>query len=402
MHLKGLKLKNVGPFQEAELEFAPGVTLITGENGTGKTIMLDAIRMMFGQHYGRLERDIIADPTSFKLDLSICWDPAGEQVFHAHSLSSPRILRVKPLALWDLPVHIANGRKRPAWVADHWRSALATDPFDIKRLVHPDPPQVLMGSLSGLHQNVEVTQLICFFDYLRDSRAPAERAAGEAFYALIERIVEASLLEGGHLSHVSRASFEPIVVQNGQELKLESLSSGNLYLIQRLVALAGRMFSVHTLSGPPLDEVRQVPGVLLIDEAENHLHPKWQKRFLSTILDLFPRMQIIATTHSPFIVSSVAGARVYLCESRGDHCELCDASEAFSGKSMEEILISRAFGGTWPFNQQVTALLEARKEAIAGGDSAERARLEAELQRINPDQFSYFDIEERLRQLAAE
>jgi ABC-type transport system involved in cytochrome c biogenesis ATPase subunit len=63
MRIKKLSLQNIGPFIEADLDFtndedtASQVVLITGENGTGKSIILDAIRGMFGPNFARLERD---------------------------------------------------------------------------------------------------------------------------------------------------------------------------------------------------------------------------------------------------------------------------------------------------------------------------------------------------------
>ena len=66
MRLLSLSLQNIGPFDDAHLEFLadpedrPAVTLLTGENGTGKRILLDAIRGMFGKHYCKLERTPMA------------------------------------------------------------------------------------------------------------------------------------------------------------------------------------------------------------------------------------------------------------------------------------------------------------------------------------------------------
>jgi hypothetical protein len=56
----------------------------------------------------------------------------------------------------------------------------------------------------------------------------------------------------------------------------------------------------------PLPRVlAQTPGVVLIDELDVHLHPKWQRGVVETLRNLFPRLQFIGTTHSPFIVQSL-------------------------------------------------------------------------------------------------
>jgi hypothetical protein len=47
------------------------------------------------------------------------------------------------------------------------------------------------------------------------------------------------------------------------------------------------------------------PGVVLIDEIDVHLHPRWQRRVVEDLRTTFPRIQFVATTHSPFIVQSM-------------------------------------------------------------------------------------------------
>ena len=69
-----------------------------------------------------------------------------------------------------------------------------------------------------------------------------------------------------------------------------------------MVSMLGKMYAVNVLNSKPLEELCQAPGLLLIDEAENHLHPKWQKTFINNILTVFPNLQIILTTHSPSLL----------------------------------------------------------------------------------------------------
>src|SRR5689334_12101054 len=75
LRLLSLSMENIGPFDKAEIQFATGddgappVTILTGENGTGKTIVLDAIRGMFGGTYARLERPIHRAGVSFRVAL---------------------------------------------------------------------------------------------------------------------------------------------------------------------------------------------------------------------------------------------------------------------------------------------------------------------------------------------
>lgn len=54
-----------------------------------------------------------------------------------------------------------------------------------------------------------------------------------------------------------------------------------------------------------------LPGIVLIDEIELHLHISWQKKVLPFLIKMFPNLQFIVATHSPFVVSSIESAVVY-------------------------------------------------------------------------------------------
>lgn len=381
----------------------PGVVLITGENGTGKSIILDAIRGCFSGELAKwckLERDIqrkaSRETASVKMALAmesglLSIDSRGFK--HRQVLTTPADIALIPSEVRDY------GKPPPNWIIDFWAPSYGQGSYAIDTLKTPHHESFLINSLSGTRQKSDITQLICHFDYLRDSRDPVERETGEKLYGILEAIIEKSLLDGGRLSHVSRARYEPMVVQNGQTVGLENLSGGNAYLIQNLVGLLGKMYSVHFLRQSPLSELGQTPGVLLIDEAENQLHPKWQKRLIRTILEIFPNLQIIATTHSPFIISSVSNGRFFVCKAKTDHCVIEDETATYSNKPVDEILISPLFEETQPFNEEMTRLLNARKQAIQQGDEKRREAIENQLKAMNPEYFSYFDTDKIIESL---
>lgn len=406
MRVLSLDLENIGPFDEAHLEFAadaPAVTFVTGENGTGKSIVLDAIRGLFGVPYGNLERALWREGAPFHLSMRVR-DNALPPADVASEMRQPgnRFDFSVGGPLIGVPHRLLTQPDTcPNWIVDFWRSDLAHDDYDIRSLITLEPRNFLLGSLQGKIRNAAATEWITFFDYMRDSRDPKERASGESLFETTRKIIKASLLEG-ELSHVRRSDFTPIIRQSGQEVPLRNLSSGNAYLIQRLLGLLGKMYAVHTLRQTPPETLCDTPGLLLIDEAENHLHPRWQKRLVSSIHSVFPNLQIIATTHSPFLLASVAGAKVYVCRYERERatCVIEDASDRYANQAVDEILISPAFDHTQPFSAEITALLEERKDAVERGDEVTRRRIEAELLARNPQHFAYFEIDEKLRAIA--
>jgi predicted ATPase len=410
MRVKSLSLTNIGPFREANLDMtldgsAPSpVVLITGENGAGKSIILDAIRAMFGDQYATLERDIrrreARDRAEIKMVLSVGHDEVtlAAKKFQIHRGRSS--ILPEPLTIRALPYEVRDAKaEAPDWVVDYWPSGQATGRYDVNQLLAPKHREFLVQALQGQREKQDVTQLICHLDYLRDSKDASEQAVGQRLYGLLERIIADSLLSGGYLSHVARATYEPIVVQNGQSVGLTNLSGGNSYLSQNMVALLRKMYSAHFLREAPLSELGKTPGLLLIDEAENQLHPKWQKRLLDNILKVFPNLQIVATTHSPFIIASARQAQLFVCKAKRDHCVVVDATAQYSNRPVDEILMSPLFEATRPFNAEITQLLEEREAAIQSEDSERRAQIEKELKEINPTYFSYLDIDKMLEDL---
>lgn len=405
MKINSLYLKNIGPFLEAEIDFIgdnkkPPITIITGENGTGKTIILDAIRKMILSGWEK-GRDICRNE-EFEIQLNLNFSgidtliKANEKQTNSNSfaIKKDNTIYIDLFQLFGNTAQLKNN----IWVTNYWTSQTDNSPFSIGTLQFLNPEKYLHDSLKGVQKNQEVTALITYFDYLKSSDNPKEREEGEFLFNTIKKIIKLSLLEG-EFKYVERKNLMPVVAQNGSEVSLDKLSSGNLYLIQRMISLLGQMYSVYSLNNLKLEEMLQTPGLLLIDEAENHLHPKWQKTFLNSILSIFPNLQIIVTTHSPFIVSSVENARVYVCKSIKDHSILEDETDLYSNKPIDEVLVSDVFD-TNPFNATITQLMEERKEAIQQNNLTKSEEIEEKLKAINPQYFSYFDIDKLLKQVS--
>lgn len=405
MRLLKLDLKDIGPFNEGHLDFTNEdgqynpVTIITGENGTGKTIILDAIRSLL---MGNIKtRNIYANLETSTISCEII---VGDSLIIdciQSYLKDDRFKEVESINVNNQAFGFRFSTKNiggDKWIVNYWTSKTKNDDFSINSLVSLKPEDYLKNALDGIQSNVEVTALITYFDYLKTSDNPKEKQEGEFLFNILKDIIKLSL-NGGEFLYVERKTLTPIVSQLGNEVAINQLSSGNLYLIQRLISLLGQMYSVYILNPEiALVDLCKTPGLLLIDEAENHLHPKWQKTFLNSILEIFPNLQIIATTHSPFIVSSVENAKVFVCKSMINHSIIVDETAQYSNKPIEEVLLSDVFN-TERFNQEITQLLAARDEAIASKNNIAKDKIEAQLKSINPTYFSYFDIEKMMQEL---
>lgn len=398
MRIDSLHIKNIGPFKEAGVEFATAadlasgeqpITIITGMNGAGKSIVIDSIRAILSCQ--EMERNIVADDKDFCVDLVLEYDGIGTKHLSASKLQYGRFQYADYQNLHRL---FSQGYSMPekvyGWVADYWSSKLPSDSFQIKNMVSIEHSKVLKDSMLGKKSNVALTNFICQVDYLRSSEMPKEKVLGESLYSTVKSIIN-ECLDNGEFLYVRRTDSTPIVRQNGIELSLEKLSSGNIFLIEHLVMLLCKMYSVCVLNEMDPADITRIPGILLIDEIENHLHPKWQKKILGIIRRTFPNLQIILTTHSPFVVSSIEGARVYTCVSKGDHSVIEDETDKYTHLPVEQILASDVFEVS-SFNDDITALMKKRKEMIGAGDIQGAKEIEAKLVEINPEYFMYLNL----------
>lgn len=404
MRITDLRLKDIGPFREAYLSFSdmetekrsPSVVFITGENGTGKSIILDAIRGLFLGPFGALDRDITAS-SEFSAEISFLLNEKKIRIQSDGLRNHGKSLNTDNLKFNYLFTKKEIKHFRTNWILDFWTSKLSNDDFSIKNIAAIEPENYLKQTLTGIHSNVDLTRSITFLDYLKDSANQKEREVGRYLYDLLKEIIDTSINDGA-FSHVSRIDLKPMVKVGGAEVSLDKLSSGNLYLIQRLTSILSQIYAICVLNDLNVDEYKDISGVVLIDEAENHLHPKWQKLFLPNVLELFPNLQLIVATHSPFIIASVPDARVYVCKTSGTHSVVEEETDYYSNKPIEEILMSPLFN-TNNFNAEISQLMEDRKAALRRGKSADVARIEEKLLDLNPEYFDYLNLDTLLQSI---
>ena len=60
--------------------------------------------------------------------------------------------------------------------------------------------------------------------------------------------------------------------------------------------------------------LRETPGVVLIDEIDAHLHPRWQRSVLRSLRETFPSLQFIATSHSPQVIGELTRDEIWILD----------------------------------------------------------------------------------------
>lgn len=119
---------------------------------------------------------------------------------------------------------------------------------------------------------------------------------------------------------------------------MKNLSLGYQTFIAWVVDLAARLFDRYPDSESPLEE----PCIVLVDEIDLHLHPKWQRKIIGFLSDIFKNAQFIVTAHSPLIVQAAEGANIVLLKREGDSVKIYNDVEKDSIQdwTIDQILTS--------------------------------------------------------------
>lgn len=103
-----------------------------------------------------------------------------------------------------------------------------------------------------------------------------------------------------------------IALPSGGEMDLPATFLSHGY--QSSLAWVADMIGHFLLDDPSLREAAHLSGLVLIDELDLHLHPTWQATFISALRKTFPRVQFVATTHSPLVLSSLRPEEIVVLE----------------------------------------------------------------------------------------
>lgn len=144
---------------------------------------------------------------------------------------------------------------------------------------------------------------------------------------------------------------------------MKDLSYGYLTFIGWVVDLAARMFDRYPDSDNPLGE----PAIVLVDEIDLHLHPKWQRQIIEFLTKTFSETQFIVTAHSPLIVQAAENANLVLLKREGDSVKIYNdmEREVITGWRVDQVLSSDLFGLESTRPPSYDKVLERQKELLA-------------------------------------
>lgn len=152
---------------------------------------------------------------------------------------------------------------------------------------------------SNLYRDLELKQWLVNIDYMR-LKEPSER--NQLIY---EHIIKAFdlLMHPLRFERINQnGTLEFLNENDGQYIDIDMLSDGFKSIFSIVLDIIRRLALAPDF---PEQEFYLKEAVVLIDEIDCHIHPKWQKKLIPAFRQLFPNCQFIVTTHSPFILDSL-------------------------------------------------------------------------------------------------
>lgn len=326
MVIKALQLENYRSFPSLRIDFASQLNVLAGENGAGKSTILEALVTLLTWWSARL-----SSPSKTVSGKSIDNLAIRNEALH----SCIRLFvgfpdMEKGSAAWSIsqtrPGHGSMGRNELVelniavndWRTKHGRDA--NTPFDaipilalypVNRATLDIPNRIRthhdFGMLSIYERKfIGNSDFRNFFEWFRDREdLENEKKRDTAEYQDRQLVAVRSALNAFLPDfqnwRIRRNPMHMEVMKQGETVWVDQLSDGE----KNLVAMVGDIAMRLALGNPDSAEPLNGRGIVMVDEVELHLHPAWQHKVLPNLLEVFPNLQFFITTHSPFVLSTL-------------------------------------------------------------------------------------------------
>lgn len=370
MRLKSLTLRNCRLFgpEGIAIRFSDtkNITIILGGNGTGKSTILDAISnqlsVWVSQFHGYtlqqykdtdihiLQNEKIADylwveslfSTSYNGELNIVRTRKGwggtktpQSTFGQTKQYAELLLEKEDKGEdYTLPLvaYYGTGRgqiQAPERKRNFQKVFSRWDCYD-----------------GALNAATNFKRFFAWFDQMEDEERRAQGERRDFDYQLPELSIVRDALQNfiGEKYSKPRIEIRPLrfvvdehAAEGKRELRIEQLSDGYKIITAMVADIASRLAEANPKSKNPLN----ASGIVLIDEIDLHLHPKWQRRIIADLSKTFPNIQFIVTSHSPILLQGAIDNAQIIVLNGTKASEI--PSEELDTYDISQILISELF-----------------------------------------------------------
>lgn len=325
MKIKSIDITGVGGLGALRVDFDESMNLISGPNGIGKTTLLECVAHAFTASGSNiLRRSVSHEIGSFRVEIENDGQLQNAEIFVADFLPS---VYSNFNGIYSLSSKLLSLKVN------------RTLTYQALDSVGKDTHKDISSSYNEAKSGVNIHEVKNWFvnRYLYSAHPQALTDEQISNFALAKKSF--SILSAGFsFSRVLASSNEIMVNSPGGEIYYEYLSSG---FKSCLSIIFGIIKDIEFRFKQPHMKAEDFDGIILIDELELHLHPEWQSKISRILVEIFPKVQFIASTHSPHVLQNAKPNEIIALAFDGGQVykrDLPEGAYGFQGWTVEEIL----------------------------------------------------------------
>lgn len=335
MNIQRLELKNFRCFNQLQIDFDRRCTVIAGVNGSGKSSILDALAISIGTYFAKIptafapsikKEDALRRPftmgsvidtqSQFPVVVSSCGEINKKTVEWERSLNGSKNKTTIANAQQLIDEGKANQKaiqlgdeKIVLPIIAYYDTGRLFKKKNDKRNSGEKKSSRLDGYVHALSSGTNEKLLFRWFEHMTLIELEDQRILPE-----LETVKKAMVkcfktgnpdVENVNIKYSVRTKEIEISYKDSdgqmESLPLHMFSDGIRTTLTMVADIASRM---ARLNPQLLSDILETPGIVIIDEIDMHLHPSWQSKIISSLLETFPKVQFVTTTHSPIVIAN--------------------------------------------------------------------------------------------------
>lgn len=393
LRIDKLRVRNFRKFESYFVKFDQQLTVLVGDNGTGKSTLIDGACVALGALFQGIEHakapslspddargaviqqgDALAVQPQYPVSIDAAGVALGESLSWTRSLNSPkgRTTRVDAAAIIEAGKRIQDRADKDINAVLPVLARYGTDRLWRQGGSQESPvPSRTRGYEDALEASSNESRMNAWFR--SQSIWEWQNKKESSLFTAVRRAL-ASCFDAAASTHDAMVDYDAELKQlvftfsasDGvyHRDRIGSMSDGYRGTLSLIADIAYRMASLNPAMG---ERMLETPGVILIDEVDLHLHPRWQARILEDLVRIFPNVQFIVTTHSPIVVASVPKHNIRVLGAESAEAPAVQTR----GRDASDILKTVLDAASRP--EEAARLFDDFNSAVDGGDYA-RAR----------------------------
>ena len=413
MHIQQVQIKNFRCFEDLTVNLNPDVNIFVGNNGSGKSSVLDAIAAAI-YPYVKVSQDI-GNTTNrdvspvIQLDLLVKKDnntirDLARFIVKTTDFPDWEVVYQKALSNEDSErLNIDDNEARSGMIYNKISENLniltndllsqmsiiiyykvnrnLTNSFYLANVISADFNRFdsLKNAFDAMGDFTDLVRwfFVREFQELREGKSKKDINFELHDLKQIRKAISTIIAPNANVYFAQNTSSKLMVewkTETGEkiELSLNQLSSGYRNMLALVMDFARRLAQAN----PQMENPLEAEAVLMIDELDLHLHPTWQQKIIPDLRKVFPNTQIIATTHSPEIVTTVQRHQVKILE----NYQIKECPTPTRGRTSSDIVRDVLGLNNLRPDTKESKTLAALFDAIDNGNLEEAKKLREELQ----------------------